>query len=242
MLNAVILAGSGEVEKIPGKSLVDINGKPMLAYVVDAAEGTGMIDKILVVGNSDSSEFCSKNGLEFIEGGTDILDNLTKGISRFINDRRILIMTGDIPYITSEAIIDFIRKSEEIGADFCYPIVEKRICEERFPGAKRTYVTLKDGTFTGGNIFYVNPRIFEQCMPVPRHVIANRKNPAKIASVLGPGLILAFLFKSLTIRMVEKKASDMLKITARAIISEYAEIGNDVDKPEDLYMAKRILL
>lgn len=241
MLNAVILAGSSEVEKIPGKSLADINGKPMLAYVADAAEATGIIDKILVVGNREIRGFCDGRGLEFTEGGPDILDNLAKGIDRFKNDRRILVMTGDIPYITPEAIKDFIERSEEKGADFCYPIVEKSACENKFPGTIRTYVTLSDGTFTGGNLFYVNPSIFERCIPVLRHVIDNRKNPLKLASLLGPGLIFAFLFKYLNIEMVEKKASEMLNITAKAIISDYAEIGNDVDKPEDLIMAKKIL-
>lgn len=241
MLNAVILAGSSEVEKIPGKALADINGKPMLAYVADAAKATGIIDKILVVGNREIKGFCDERGLEFAEGGPDILDNLAKGIDRFKNERHILIMTGDIPYITTDAIKDFIERSEEIGADFCYPIVEKSVCERKFPGASRTYVTLKDGTFTGGNLFYVNPSIFERCMTILRHVIDNRKNPFKIASLLGPGLIFAFLFKYLTIEMVEKKASEILNITAKAIISDYAEVGNDVDKPEDLIMAKKIL-
>ncbi|TZE83024.1 NTP transferase domain-containing protein [Calorimonas adulescens] len=241
-MNAVILAGSGEIEKIPGKSLAKINGKPMLSYVVDAARKTDMIGSIYVVGNDDIRGFCLENDLEFAEGGTDILDNLIKGIQRFKNDRRIIILTGDIPYITPEAIIDFIIRSEEIDADFCYPIVEKKTCEEKFPGTRRTYVTLKDGAFTGGNVFYLNPGIIERCMPVIRHVVQNRKNPAKIATILGPGLILAFLFKTLTIEMVEKKASRMLNITAKAIISPYAEIGNDVDKPEDLEMANQILM
>ncbi len=241
MLNAVILAGNSETEKIPGKALADINGKPMLSYVADAAEGSGMIDRILAVGNGEVGRFCDANGLEFAEGNPDILENVMRGIERFAGDSRIIIMAGDIPYITSDAIRDFIEKSEGVGVDFCYPIVAKNVCEQKFPGAKRTYVTLKDGTFTGGNIFYLNPSIIERCMPVMRHAIENRKNPMKMGTLLGPGLIFAYLCKNLTIEMVEKKVCGMLNITAKAIISDYAEIGNDVDKPEDLAMAKSIL-
>ena len=241
MINAVILAGNNETEKIPGKALVDINGRPMLSYVVDAAKSTGIVDKILVVGNRETSEFCDARGLEFTPGAPDILSNIIKGINWFADDRRIIIMTGDIPYITSDAIKDFIGKSEWIGADFCYPIITRDNCERKFPGAKRTYVTLRDGTFTGGNIFYVNPSIVDRCMTVLNYVVDNRKNPAKIAFLFGPGLIFAFLFKYLSIEMIENKVCGMLDITAKAIISDYAEIGNDVDKPEDLIMAKVIL-
>ena len=62
-----------------------------------------------------------------------------------------------------------------------------------------------------------------------------------MAKVLGWKTLTLFLSKKLTIAQAEKKFSEIFGITAKAIVSDYPELANDVDKPSDLeYMRKQL--
>lgn len=243
MLNAIVLAGSGDGDKLPDKPLLKIKDKPMILYVTDALKASGIIGKIIVVGDAASLSplFEGDDNCTVIDGGGNMLDNLLLGVRHLGNDDRILVLTSDIPMITPEAIIDFVEKAKAIGGDFCYPIVKKEVNMEKFPNARRTYARLREGTFTGGNIIYMNPRIIDNLMDMAYEVIENRKRPIKLVRMLGWSFTMKFLLGRLTIPKVEERVSKMLGIDARAVISEYPEIGNDVDKPSDVEMVENYI-
>lgn len=244
-VSAVILAGKqgkSPFEGVENKALIKIHNKPMVEYIIDALRGSERIGKIAVVGSKDELSPLLGDKVDYIiEGNSRVTDNGLRGVEHFNGERRVLIITSDIPLITGKAIADFIDNCEASGADLCYPIVTKECCIDRYPDAKRTYTTIKEGTFTGGNAFYINPSIARKCHDLFTHLTENRKNTLKMAGVLGPRIILEFIFKRLSISTVEKRVSKLIGIKAKAIVSQYPEIGNDVDKPEDIVMAEKYL-
>ncbi|MBT1278479.1 nucleotidyltransferase family protein [Thermoanaerobacter sp. CM-CNRG TB177] len=239
-MNAIILAGSTKEDKLPDKAFIEIKGKYMISYVIEALRGCDKIDKIAVVG--DPEKLKKVVGIDvIIEQADNIMDNVLKGVELFKNDKRVLILTCDIPMLTKEAVCDFIEKSEATGADLCYPIVRKEDNLKKFPEAKRTYARVKEGVFTGGNIFYVNPGIIDRLIKDAKQFIAYRKRPWKLGKLLGGKILFLFLIGRLSISHIEKKAEELFNINGKAIISEYPEIGNDVDKEEDVVMATKYL-
>jgi molybdopterin-guanine dinucleotide biosynthesis protein A len=244
-INAVILAGEQQnspLSSLGNKALIMIKNKPMIQYVIDALKTSGKIDKIAVVGHSQSIEAAIGQEVDFIiEDQGSIIENILAGLKPFKKDHRVLLITSDIPLITGEAVVEFIHKSMETKADLCYPVVSKEVCQAKYPDAKRTYTIMKEGTFTGGNAFFVNPSIVDRCVNLARHLTDNRKNPLKMAAFLGPKIILGLVAKNLKIETVEQRMSKILKVKAKAVISSYPEIGNDVDKPEDIIMATNYL-
>lgn len=241
-MNAVILAGSSKDEKLPDKAFIKINGKYMISYVIEALRGSGQIEKIAVVGDSKKLKEKQIEGIDIIvEQSGNIMDNVISGIQPFINDRRILILTCDIPMLTKEAVSDFIAQSEATGADLCYPIVKKEDNERKFPDAKRTYARIKEGTFTGGNIFYANPAIIGELVDSAKQFVAFRKKPWKLGRLLGIKILFLFALGRISIPQLEEKVSELFNIKAKAIISVYPEIGNDIDKDEDVIMANKYL-
>ncbi|MDK2805996.1 MAG: hypothetical protein PWQ94_1160 [Thermoanaerobacterium sp.] len=239
-MNALILAGSTGDEKLPEKALIKIKGRYMISYVIDALRGSGKVEKIAVIG--DKEKLKCIDGIDIlIEQGSSIIENVVKGIEPFKNDRRVLILTCDIPMLTKEAVIDFIEQSESYNADLCYPIVKREDNERKFPDAKRTYAKIKEGTFTGGNIFYLNPKIIDACIEAAKQFIAFRKKPWKLGQLLGFKILILFAFGRVTISQLERKVSELFNINAKAVISRYPEIGNDVDKDEDVEMANKYI-
>ncbi|MEG6567470.1 nucleotidyltransferase family protein [Thermoanaerobacterium saccharolyticum] len=239
-MNALILAGSSGDEKLPEKALIKIKDKYMISYVIDALRDSGKVDKIAVVGDREKLQCI--DGIDIlIDQGNSIIENVVKGIEPFKNDRRVLILTCDIPMLTKEAVIDFVEQSEALNADLCYPIVKREDNERKFPDAKRTYAKIKEGTFTGGNIFYINPQIVDACIEAAKQFIAFRKKPWKLGQLLGFKILILFAFGRVTISQLERKVSELFNINAKAVISKYPEIGNDVDKDEDVEMANKYI-
>lgn len=246
MVNSIILAGDSKKvtveEGVANKSLVYIQGKPMVAYVVDALREAKKVGKISVVGPVDELKPLLGDKVDFYFPDTESLfDNIRIGIVPFRSDHRILIITSDIPMIRGEMIDDFIRESENCGADFCYPIVGKERNEEIFPGSKRTYVHLKEGTFTGGNAIYMDPQVIDRCEEFSRKLIDFRKKPWKTGKLLGLKFLVMFFLGALSIPKIEDRFAEILGIRATAIICDHPEIGNDVDKPEDIEMVRSYL-
>lgn len=240
-INAIVLAGDsrkGSIQEgVDNKSFLPINGKPMVEYVLDALRESPLINKISIIGPSDLlKEHLGDKIDHYMEDRGSLFDNVKAGTKPFANDQAVLIVTSDIPMITGWMITDFVQRCMDQGGDFCYPIVEKKLNEKRFPGVERTYIRLKDGTYTGGNVIYLNPAVIGSCEEFAKKIIAFRKQPLKTGKMLGVKFLAGLMLGMLTVPKVEERFRKLLNIQASAIIVSYPEIGNDVDKPSDLDM------
>ncbi|EOD01689.1 nucleotidyltransferase family protein [Caldisalinibacter kiritimatiensis] len=244
MINTIVLAGRSNIklQNKMNKALVNIKGKPMISYVIDALKHSKVVDQIVVVGEpKDFENIDLKYVDKIIKCRDSILDNIIVGLNYFKSDNKVMITTSDIPLLTGEAVKDFVDRSLETDADLYYPIINKNICVQKYPDAKRTYARLKEGLFTGGNMFIVNPSIVDSTIDVAKKMIEYRKNPLKMSRVLGFKFLLKFSTGKVSIKTAEQRVSELLGIQPKAIISDYAEIGNDVDKPEDIEMTEKYI-
>lgn len=243
-INAVVLAGDSRKgfgrEGVENKSLLPINGKPMVEYVIDALRDSSLISRISISGPPDLLKSHLGDKVDFYtEDRGSLFENVKTGMEPFMADKAVLIVTSDIPMIAGWMITDFVKRCYQQGGDFCYPIVNKKLNEERFPGVERTYIRMKEGTYTGGNVMYLNPAVFASCEEFAKKVIQFRKQPLKTGRMLGIKFLAGLMLGMLTIPEVEKRVCQLLDIKASAIIVPYPEICNDVDKPSDLEIVKR---
>ncbi len=240
MINCLILAGNEE-NQLSSKAFIELQGKPMIMYVIDALRSSNQVDKIAVVGEKNQLTSLGTHIDMIIDSNDSMLNNIAAGVKYFKDDSMLLISTCDIPLLTGEAVADFIGRSLELKSDICYPIISKTTCQQAFPEARRTYATLKEGQFTGGNLFMLNPAILDKGIDIAEQMISYRKSPAKMSRVLGLPFLLKLAAGRLSIEEVENRVSKLLNIRGKAIISNYAEIGNDVDKPEDIETIEKLL-
>ncbi len=249
MYDAIILAGGENSKHLskfspqPYEAMIEIAGRPMVNFVVEALVASSRVDQILVVGPVKELAGCQfTERILLVEGGATILDTIQIGIRALGHNRKVLVVTADIPLLTPEAVNDFLDQCAAVEADLYYPIVNQEVNNHHYPGNKRTYVRLKEGTYTGGNIFLVNPKIVPQCMTVAERIIEHRKNPLQLCCILGWSFVLRFLLGSLSLKKVEKRVTDILGINGAVIPSRYPEIGIDVDKPSDLELVRTAFL
>ncbi len=250
MVDAIILAGDTPkdtdlklLNKVNCKSLIPIGGKPMVEYVVESLADEKRIGRVAVVGPIDQLAFlreCSQK-VELAQHGDSILQNIVTGIELLGSPEKVLVVTADIPMLTPQAVADFLNQASDRDADFYYSAVSREDNDRKYPGVKRTYVRLKNGTFTGGNIFMVRSKYVSAKMELVDRMIALRKEPLKMVKLLGWRFVIKFLLGALTIHELEAHMSRLLGLRGVAVISPFAEIGTDVDKPSDLELARSIL-
>jgi hypothetical protein len=181
-------------------------------------------------------------GLILVQSGETVIDSFKNAIKVMNSfDNKLLIVTGDLPFLTTEAVDYFLETCLRGEGDLFYPIVKKEINEQRYPGVHRTYVNLKDGTFTGGNIFVLDPTIIERTLPVAEKLVKYRKKPIRLAACIGWSVLIRYLIGMLSLENAEKAVSKMVGVKGTAIVSPYPEIGIDVDKYSDLELARKLL-
>ncbi len=240
-MNAVVLGGGEATDPLAArfnvstKSLIPISGQPMANFVLNALRPH--CAHIVFVGPSNSAIDALVD--ETLPDQGSMLENLLLSLSNLPSDQRVLVCTADVPLISSDAVKSLLESDPGVGV--VYPIVPRQASEAMFPGGKRTFVRLHEGQFTGGNLFLFEAGLAKQFMPRLRQVIARRKNPLALALLFGPTVIFKFLRGTLSILELENRVSHILGVNAQALITEHAEIGFDVDKPEDLAVVRRIL-
>lgn len=245
---AVVLAGAPAEQELKDKYSIEnraevpLRGKRMIDYVLDALHGSPHVGDICIVGNIPC-EGVAKT----VPPAGSIIDNLIAGVKACGGGGHVLVVTSDIPMVTSEAIEDFLTRCRETDDEFYYAVISKDVNDAKYPGMARTYVKLAEGTFTGGNIMLVSSRLVAENGDLIRDLLAARKEPVKMSRIIG----MSFLFRALIAQTVwrgalpisfaEKTVGRIVKARLRAVQTPYAEIGADVDKPEHVEFAENAL-
>ncbi len=155
MIAAIVLAGGvdrGEIAERTGVAHRP-GGRPILLSVLAAARGAASVGEIVLVGPEPVQAAAPEDAVDArAPAGGSLVDSIGHGLAAAPESaEHVLLITGDLPLITGKAVEDFTRRSLEAGAEVCYPIIPKDSCERTFPDGRRTYVRLREGTFTGGN-------------------------------------------------------------------------------------------
>ena len=247
---ALILAGGKATPEfaqaaggVTNRALVPLAGRPMLDYVVDAVRaGLPQGMRILV---ATTPETPTPAGCVRVASGDSLVDTLLSGVRALeAHEKYLLVATADIPFLTPASVADFLLRARETGAGFAWPIVPAEVCEAAFPGTRRTTLRLREGTFTGGNLALLDPAFLRERETVLRAAYARRKSVIGLARLLGAPLLLRLAASRvapnlLSIAHAEAAVGRVLGVKTRAVVSQFAELGADVDKPEDLYAARR---
>lgn len=243
-LDVVILAGAPAGADLSpdapqlSKAMLSVGDKTMLQWIVDALKGASCVGRIVAVGDVKA------DGIdEVVDPSSDLIGNIRLGLSAAATEP-VLVACSDIPLLSSEAIDDFIASAPK-DVELAYPIIRRGSCSKH-PELKRTYLKTGDGIFTGGNVMILSPIFVERNWASIQKAYESRKRLDKLARMIGIGallrVIMAQIFPQLlTVAYLERAVERILGGKVAAVVSDYPEIGEDVDKPADLYAVRDIL-
>lgn len=223
------------------KALIEINGVTILQHTIETLRTCGRIGKIVVVG-PDEVNATLADGLadKILPETSSGPENILKGLDWIERDggagRRSLILTTDLPFLTTGAIESFLDACPD-QLDICAPVNTKQEFLERFPGSNNEYVRLGDGEWTMGCAFLVNPGSIIANHSRIDQVFQARKSQIGMAKLLGMAFVFRYLTGGLTIAQIEKRCQDILGCSAAAIRGASVELAFDLDKIEEYHYA-----
>jgi len=224
------------------KALLDVCGKPMIQWVLDAISGAKRVENVVLIGLTGESGVTCTKPLTFIPNRVTMIENILGGIHKVMeinpSATRVLLASSDIPAITPEMVDWEVETTLQTDVDICYNVARRETIEARYPGSRRTYVRLKDVEVCGGDMNVVRTSVVSRNMDIWKKLIESRKNPIKQASMLGLDTLLLVLLRAITLEEAVRRVSSRLQMTGRAIITPYAELAMDVDKPNQLELMR----
>jgi GTP:adenosylcobinamide-phosphate guanylyltransferase len=228
------------------KAMLDIVGKPMVQWVLDGLGGAKQVENVVLIGLAEESGVTCAKPLYFIPNHNSMIENLLAGIEKVMqinpSSNRALLVSSDIPGITSEMVDWEIDTCLQSDVDLCYTVVKREVIEGRYPASKRTFTKLKDMEVCGGDMNVVKTSVASSNMEIWERLVASRKNPIKQAAIIGFDTLLMMVFRTITLDQAVKKVAGRLHMTGRAIVCPYAEVAMDVDKPHQLEMMRGDIL
>jgi len=252
-MDAIILAGGIPQPDEPlymyskgdPKALMDVAGKPMIQWVLDALSEAKNVDKVIVVGLSPKNELACKKPIQYLSNQGRMLSNIVVGVNKSLElDKKteyVLVVSADIPAIKPEMVDWLVETCMETRDDLYYGVCTREVMEARFPGSHRTYTKLKDIELCGADINITHVRMATEHLDMWESLIGSRKSPLKQAGIIGLGTLFQVLTRRITLDDLVVKVCKRININGRAIIWPHAEACMDVDKPHQLEILREDL-
>lgn len=245
--DSLILAGAPAGPQISpedpalSRAMLVVEGRTMLQRVVDALRDCPLVSRIAAVGSVHAE------GLDLaVEPEKSLIGNIRRGIEALNPEGPVLIATSDVPLLTGAAVSDFLEKASSLDAALVYPIISRQACDTAYPGLKRTYLKTAEGSFTGGNLMLVRPDFILNNWNLIAQAYDARKHILRLARIIGLRVLSRVVIgqmipRTLRLAYLEQAVSRVVGARVAAVITEYAEIGEDVDKLSDLEAVRGIL-
>lgn len=253
MMNAIVTAGGipQPGDKLyaysngDSKALIDVAGKPMVQWVLDALSESKQVDQVIVIGLSAKSGLTCKKPIHYVSNQGRMLANIVTGVKKSLElnpkYEYVLIVSSDIPALKGDMVDWLIKTSMQTKHDIYYGVCPREVMEVRFPTSNRTYTKLKDMEVCGADINIVHYSMATEHLDTWEELIGNRKSPLRQAAVIGWDTLFQLFTKQFTLQGLVERASQRIGIKGRAIIWDHAEPCMDVDKPHQLELMREDL-
>jgi molybdopterin-guanine dinucleotide biosynthesis protein A len=253
-MNALVLAGGtlNREDALYSEStgglrcLLEIHSRPMVQWVLDALNGSAAIQEIFIIGLPDQGDLSSRKLLHFLDETGGLFENIRAGVLAASENQshssKVLLASGDLPAIRSE-MVDWLAAhvAQDPNASIYYNVITKETMDNRFPNANRTFVRLKDLTICGGDMNVVDRELFAKENSLWKKLSDARKNPFKQVSLLGVDSVILVALRLLTLQQAANRVCQKLGVDGRALVTPFAEMGMDADKPYQLEILRSAL-
>ena len=225
------------------KALLEIAGKTMVQWVLDAVCASEKVEHIVIVGLEDGDVSpTGQKPIAFMPDQGSLFQNVRGSIAKAVelnpNAEHVLMVSSDIPTITTEMVDWAIDAALETEHDVYYNVVTRETMEARFPGSNRSFIKFKDVEICGADMNIARVEAAHGNDELWQKLIGARKNALKQAALFGFDTLLLMLLRRLTINDAVERVGKRLHLRGRAIISPYAEIAMDVDKPHQFELLR----
>lgn len=243
--SALVLAGSrggadpvAEYGGAAHKALIRLAGRTLLERVVQALRGAGAGRIAVVSTHSEVRAEAQRLGVEVLDEAAG--PSLSVRAGAIAVGTPLLVTTADHALLESAWVARFLG-DVPAGVDVAALVASRATVLAAAPDTQRTWLRLADGDWSGCNMFYLANDSALAVIDLWRRVEAERKRPWKMAQILGPGMLLRYATRRLTLRDAASHLGRLAGVTATIVETPYGLASVDVDKAADLDLVRRIV-
>lgn len=228
------------------KALIEFGGRTVLEHMIDTLRASERINRLVVIG---PAEVIEHSACRHVDGALPEGDsgpaNMLRGIEWLSQQdgahaERVMIAATDLPFLTRDTVSHFLDACPR-DADVCVPVISREEFLARFPGSRDDYAVLRDGAWTIGCAFLVNPVAILQNRDHLERVFDARKSKLGMVRLLGLPFIFSFLTRRLTVSQVVGQCERILGCKGAAVPGCPPELAFDIDLHEEYrYAAARL--
>lgn len=252
---ALVLAGSrgpadpvAQAASVPHKALAPVGGVPMLRRVLDALAASPSVRRIVVQTNEPAivaglpglQRAVALGEIEILPTEASPARSVSAAIARLAAELPILVTTADHALLTPEMVGHFCRNAPQ-EADIAVGLAAASTVLAKYPGALRTFYKLGGERYSGCNLFALLTPQARQAIDFWVRLEQHRKKPWRLIAAIGVRPLLLYLAGRLDLARAMAELSRIVGVRGDAVLMPQAEAPIDVDKPEDLVLAEKIL-
>lgn len=257
-MDAIVIAGGTPKPTDPlyayskgkPKAMIDIKGRPMIVWVLDALSKAQSIDELIVVAIDDLDDQQAIQAeidkpIKFLLDAGGLVSNGLKGLAHVYATHQqhvpVIGCSSDIPHIQPHMIDDLVDRCRPFDRILYYGAVTPKVMEQAYPDAKRTFANLAGEQLAGADIFVSNTRILETNESLWNKVINARKNPWAMARAVGLWPLFKLAIGRMTVDDAAALAGRMLADDRPigVVYTPFAELAMDGDKPHQIDILRR---
>lgn len=224
------------------KALLELAGQSMIQWVLDALDGARLVDRVVIVGLAEAARLRCAKPLSFYPSYGGFFDNVMAGrhIIREISPQAAyaLVVSSDIPAATPAAADWLIAQASDAAHEVYFVVIRKEVMEDEFPGSRRSYAHLKGLDLCSADMHVLSVSREPDSEDVWKILAGARKHVLRMASLFGVGFLARAALRRVGLEEAERHICGRLGVNGRVLLSPYAEIGMDVDKPHQLEMLR----
>ena len=245
MITALVLAGSRternllcEYAGVTHKSLIRLGGRTLLERVIGSLREAGVGRIAVSTSHDDVIVEAQALSAKVLPAGPSPSGSVEDGARNL--GFPLLVTTSDHALLKPEWVTQFLADIPP-EAEIALLLAPEAAVRAAAPETQRSYLTFRDGRFSGCNLFYLRDERALAAIAVWRRVEAYRKQPWRIAALLGPTTLVSYALGRLTLDQAVERLGARVGLKAAAVRSNYGLCAVDVDKPSDLDLVRRLV-
>ena len=230
------------------RALLPVHGVPMLLRVVRALSAAERVSAVHVSMHDPDCVRSVRELAAAVEEGRLVLHDAAESPSASVLDVLTtdpatpwLVTTADHALLTAEMVDHFADAADASGADLGVGFVARSLLHRAYPETTRTYLRLRDESWSGANLFAFRTARSHRAADFWRRAERFRKQPWRLVAAIGPSLLLGYATGRLDLDAALARASQRIGAEVRAVRMPVAEAAIDVDRESDLDLATAIL-
>ena len=241
----LILAGSrpgardpvADAEGVPHKVLAQVEGATLLERVVRAARAFGAREVAVSANHPAVEDEARRLGTTLLPTASGPSESVAAAFARY--GAPLLVTTADHALLEAGWLRALVAGTPA-GADVALMMARRELVDEAAPGSPRTWLTLADGQWSGCNLFLMASPAAARAAAAWREVETERKRPWRLARRLGVRTLVDYALGRLTMSAAIARLGRRIGVEAALVPAPDGRAAIDVDKPEDLALARRL--